>query len=198
MCHSQFNASPPEPKTSKRNKKLDYSGLLQSVITLKTQNGLGVGTLIDEKGHVLTNAHVIGDEAFCYGQFSHKPNLYECTVIATGDTMELDLALLRIEGGHELKSLSWTNLDVDVGEDVMAIGNPKGIGLSLVKGTVAQKKDKHLLLDMSINPGNSGGPVLDQSGKLVGIISFRIQELQGFAYALNQNAVQKFIDSIDF
>ncbi len=198
MCHTQFTATPSAPKTTTRSKKLDYSRLLESVITLKTPNGLGVGTVIDEKGYVLTNAHIIGDEAFCYGQFSHQANLYECTVIASGDAMELDLALLKIEDDQAFKAFSLKEVDVEIGEDVLAIGNPKGIGLSVVKGTVAQTKEKHILLDMSINPGNSGGPVLNQAGELVGIISFRVQELQGFAFAVNKYTIQKFLDSVEF
>lgn len=198
MCHRTFAQENQAKIISKelKDKAVDYEKLMQSVITLKTESGLGVGFLFDQRGYVLTNAHVMGDTEFCFGQFGHISNLFECVLIAKSSDSDIDLAVLKIENDSYFSKLQFDEELPKIGDDVFAIGNPKGLGTSIVKGTIAQVKDKHILLNMSINPGNSGGPVINKKGKIVGVVSFRYKEVEGMAFAISLKTIKLFINSV--
>jgi S1-C subfamily serine protease len=144
------------------------------------QKGLGSGVIIRPDGYILTNEHVIGQAVDVQVTLSDKSILPAKVV---GRDPDSDLAVIKIES--KVKKLptvdfgTWESLAV--GQKVLAIGNPFGLGGSLTVGVVSslgrdiRASDQSPVIkdviqtDASINPGNSGGPLLDSSGKLIGI-----------------------------
>jgi len=140
--------------------------------------GTGSGFLWDERGHVVTNYHVL------QGATSAKVTLadqeYEATFV--GGAADHDLAVLRIEAprGKLVPIRIGTSADLQVGQKVFAIGNPFGLDHTLTTGIVSALGrtiqsvantpiDDAIQTDAAINPGNSGGPLLDSSGRLIGV-----------------------------
>jgi len=140
--------------------------------------GIGSGFIIDDGGRILTNAHVIGDansiEVTMYDQKKYKARLLDRDPVN-------DLALIQIDPRGKLAHLSLGDSDVlQVGQKVLAIGNPFGLGGTLTTGIVSSigrnigSEDGKALegmiqTDAAINPGNSGGPLLDSMGNVIGI-----------------------------
>jgi S1-C subfamily serine protease len=177
--------------------------------------GLGAGVLLNASGDILTNWHVIkgypGALIFLKPQGSSEledANAYGARVIAQDEVA--DLALLRIvKPPSDLHPVAiGTIASVQVAEDIHIIGHPKGKVWSYSTGVVSQVRDpydwtyedgsKHeskvLQLQTAINPGNSGGPVLDDQGRLLGLIAMS-EEGQNLDYAIAVDAVQKFLSS---
>lgn len=140
--------------------------------------GAGSGFLWDDKGHVITNFHVIAGAAEARVRLSDGK---EHTAALVGASPLHDLAVLRIDTGVERTPLPvGTSTDLKVGQKVYAIGNPFGLDWTLTTGIVSaldrslKGEDgsviEHLIqTDAAINPGNSGGPLLDSAGRLIGV-----------------------------
>ena len=184
-------------ETIKQQEKdvFDFDRLLNSMVLLKTENTEGVGFIISEQGHILTNAHVLDGAPFCFGQLAEKSKLIEFNVIADGDSMKLDICLLEPSTTDRFIPMKFSTKPVRIGQTVYTIGNPKGLGLSLSKGYVSQVKDDQIQLDMTVNSGNSGGPVLNESGEVVGIISYLLKDVHGLGFAVNLAAINRFLES---
>lgn len=143
------------------------------------QEGVGSGTIISTEGLILTNYHVIN------GVNGVKVTLYDGTVFGAqliGDDPQNDIAILKINPGKKtLSTLSFGDSgNLEVGRRVFAIGNPFGFGRTMTAGIVSSlgrtiKAPSGRLIkgviqtDAAINPGNSGGPLIDTSGKMIGI-----------------------------
>ena len=156
--------------------------LQQDLFSLDVQTvatGSGSGFLWDEQGHVVTNFHVIEDaqevEVALADGSRHKARL-------VGAAPEKDLAVLQIEAkGLKLRPIPLgTSGDLQVGQSVLAIGNPFGLDQTLTRGVVSalgreiqsatrRKISGVIQTDAAINPGNSGGPLLDSAGRLIGV-----------------------------
>jgi len=144
------------------------------------EGGSGSGSIIDTRGYVLTNNHVIRNAYKVYINLADGSQ-YEGTVAGTDP--ENDLAVLKFDppAGTVLKTVPYGDSDaLKVGQKVLAIGNPFALGGTLTVGIVSalgrpiQITRQHIVRDMiqtdaSINPGNSGGPLLDSRGRMVGI-----------------------------
>jgi S1-C subfamily serine protease len=140
--------------------------------------GAGSGFLWDDKGHVITNFHVIAGAAEARVRLSDGK---EHTAALVGASPMHDLAVLRIDTGVGRAPLPiGTSSDLKVGQKVFAIGNPFGLDWTLTTGIVSaldrslKSEDggviEHLIqTDAAINPGNSGGPLLDSAGRLIGV-----------------------------
>ena len=170
--------------------------------------GSGSGVIINEKGYIITNNHVINDadevEVTLYDN-----EIYKATVIGTDPTT--DLALLQIEADN-LKTLAMVNSDdVEVGEWVLAVGNPMGLNSTVTAGIVSAKarnininKEKFAVesfiqTDAAINPGNSGGALVNLEGDLIGIntaIASRTGTYNGYGFAVPSNIVTKVVEDI--
>lgn len=145
------------------------------------RQSLGSGFVVEKSGYILTNNHVIekADEiivTFGDGSASNIDKQYKAKVI--GADPKTDVALIKIEGDHDFPALNLGNSNtLEVGEWVMAIGNPFGFAKSVTVGVVSAKGraigagpyDNFIQTDASINPGNSGGPLLNVAGEVVGI-----------------------------
>ncbi len=141
------------------------------------QQGLGTGFIIDKEGYILTNNHVVdaADEV--------KVKLLdgkEFNAKIIGRDSKTDLALIKIDPDKSLVPLPLGDSDkLEVGDWVVAIGNPFGLGNTVTAGIVSAKYrhlgmgsyDNFIQTDASINPGNSGGPLLNTAGEVVGINS---------------------------
>ncbi|WP_055108998.1 S1C family serine protease [Paenibacillus ihumii] len=174
--------------------------------------GIGSGFIFDKTGYILTNEHVVhnADIVQVTLQDSEKP--YEAKVLGT--SYELDLAVLKIEGDNNFPSIPLGNSDdTQVGEWLVAIGNPKGFDHTVTAGVLSAKerggiriagengeKDReyeHLLqTDASINPGNSGGPLLNLNGEVVGINVAVSSDAQGIGFAIPTSTVSEVLDKL--
>ncbi len=139
------------------------------------QRSLGSGFIIDKEGYILTNNHVVE------GTDEIKVRLADDTEVEAkivGRDPKSDLALIKIHTDHPLKPLPLGDSDkVEVGDWVVAIGNPFGLGNTVTAGIVSAKYrhigarsyDNFIQTDAPINPGNSGGPLLNTAGEVIGI-----------------------------
>ncbi|MGW1613546.1 trypsin-like peptidase domain-containing protein [Streptomyces sp. NPDC002285] len=166
---------------------------LPSVVTLHVsgseEQGTGTGFVLDDRGHILTNNHVVepaGDDGEISVTF-HSGDTAKATVV--GRDGGYDLAVVKVTGGSDLAPLPLGNSDnVQVGDPVVAIGAPFDLAGTVTSGIVSAKERPitaggessdgsdvsyvdALQTDAPINPGNSGGPLLDAQGRVVGINS---------------------------
>jgi serine protease Do len=140
------------------------------------QHGLGSGVIVSPDGYILTNNHVVQDADKIRVTLMDKR---EFTARVIGTDPKTDLALIKINAGKPLPYSTLGDSDkVEVGDWVMAIGNPFGFNLTVTAGIVSAKGralggnyDDFIQTDASINPGNSGGPLFDTQGRVVGINS---------------------------
>ncbi len=174
------------------------------------QKGLGSGAIIRSDGYILTNEHVIGQSSDVEVTLSDKSQ-YPAKVI--GHDPDSDLAIIKIDPkGKKLTALEFANWDsLAVGQKVLAIGNPFGLGGSLSVGIVSSLgrdiragaqspiiKDV-IQTDAAINPGNSGGPLLDSSGKLIGInaqIYSQSGGNEGIGFAISVKTLKKIVPEL--
>jgi serine protease Do len=140
----------------------------------RARQSLGSGVIASGDGYVVTNFHVVRGADAIVVRLADQSE-FEAKLV--GGDSKTDLALLKIDG-HGLPAMPFGNSDrLDVGEPVMAIGNPFGLDQTVTTGIVSAKErfigsgpyDDFIQTDASVNPGNSGGPLIDVRGALVGI-----------------------------
>jgi serine protease Do len=143
----------------------------------REERAQGSGFIIDPTGYIVTNNHVV-DGARTVDVTLTDGSKYKAKVI--GHDAKTDLALVKIDAGHDLPYVAFGDSDTaHEGDWVIAVGNPYGLGGTVTAGIVsAHGRDIHsgpyddfLQIDAPINPGNSGGPLFNQSGQVVGIDS---------------------------
>jgi serine protease Do len=166
---------------------------------------LGSGFIIDPAGYVVTNNHVI-DKATDIKVTLASGKEYDAKLVGT-DT-KTDLALLKIQASEPLPSVSFGNSDnIRVGDWVMAVGNPFGLGGSVTAGILsARGRDIHegpfddfLQIDASINQGNSGGPTFSMAGEVIGIntaIASPNGGSVGIGFAIPANMAKPVIEAL--
>jgi len=168
-------------------------------------SALGSGFIVDASGIIITNNHVIAgaDEITVILQ---NDETYVAELV--GADAETDLAVLRVDAGEPLPAVPWGNSDVlRVGDWVMAIGNPFGLGGSVSAGIVSARGrdinsgryDNFIQTDAAINRGNSGGPLFDLDGQVVGINSAIYSPTGssvGIGFAIPSNLAQGVVDQI--
>ena len=173
--------------------------------------GSGTGFFFEQDGYILTNEHVIADakEVKVTVQGYDEP----LTATVLGSSYELDLAVLKVESpdGKAFPSLKLGSSDeTQIGDWVMAIGNPYGFDQTLTMGvlsakerpiTIADEQGEHdyehlLQTDASINPGNSGGPLLNEKGEVIGINTAVNAEAQGIGFAIPTTTITKVLDKL--
>src|SRR5882672_3841479 len=156
-------------------------------------NGMGTGVLLDPRGYIVTNHHVVEDVHVIRVRLNDG-STYSARVLARDP--DADLALLKIDADRPLPVMPFgTGKDLMVGETVIAIGNAYGYEHTVTVGVVsALKRDvvlnkeisyKGLIqTDASINPGNSGGPLLNVNGELIGVNVAIRAGAQGIGFAI--------------
>lgn len=171
--------------------------------TPREQHALGSGFVISSDGYIVTNNHVVDGADKIMIILQEGSTGTEAKVI--GRDPETDLALLKIKPEEPLTTLQFADSDVlKVGEWVLAIGNPFGLGHTITAGIVSAKGrvlgagpyDDFIQTDASINPGNSGGPLLNMRGQVVGINAAIIPAGQGLGFAIPSNMAQSIIGQL--
>lgn len=161
------------------------------------RQSLGSGFVINKEGYILTNFHVIENATEIIVTLSSDKKDYKAKVV--GQDQKLDIALIKIKPEVDLPVAPLGNSDdLQIGEWVLAIGNPFGLGGSVTSGIVSQKGrvigagpyDNFIQTDASINPGNSGGPLFNMRGEVVGINTAIIAGGQGIGFATPINMVK--------
>lgn len=156
---------------------MGYDWFLEPVVT---SSGSGSGSIIDKRGYVVTNVHVIENASTITISLSDGSS-YEGSVV--GQDVESDIAVLKFTppADKELKTIAFGNSDsLKIGQKVIAIGNPFGLERTMTTGIISglgrpiQESSSVIIRNMiqtdaAINPGNSGGPLLDSQGKMIGI-----------------------------
>ncbi len=169
-----------------------------------TQHQLGSGVIVSKEGHIVTNDHVIDQMDDIAVELSDGRHLKATLIGADPDT---DVAVLKIDGGAGITPLPFGDSEkVEVGETVMAVGNPYGYEESVTQGIISAKgrSGSETLSDLFqfdavINPGNSGGPLINVRGELIGIneaIYSQSGGWQGVGFAIPSDTVRRTMDSI--
>jgi len=169
------------------------------------QNGLGSGFIIDRNGTILTNYHVV-DGAQKISVTLSDGKSYDAKVI--GKDQKTDIAMVKIDAGQDLPAVTFGDSDrLEVGEWVMAIGNPFGLDHTVTSGIVSAKGrqigagpyDNFIQTDASINPGNSGGPLINLRGEVVGINTAIFSQSGGnigIGFAIPTNSITEVLPQL--
>jgi serine protease Do len=177
--------------------------------TQKVQIGSGSGFFFDKDGYILTNEHVVdgADEIEVIVEGEKEP--FKAKLLGTA--YELDLAVLKIEGDGNFPVLPLgSSEDIQVGDWVVAIGNPYEFEHTVTVGVLSAKEraisipDRNgtrqyqalLQTDASINPGNSGGPLLNLNGEVIGINTAVNAQAQGIGFAIPTSTIAEVLDSL--
>lgn len=174
-------------------KIFDFEQLLHSVVRIKSEDKEGVGFIISKEGHIITNAHILDGNLFCFGFMNQESTPIKYHLIDFDDSEQLDVCILKPEMKRKFTPLEFSSENLKVGQTVFTIGNPRNLGMSLSKGFVSQIKPDHIQLDITLNPGNSGGPVFDEKGYVVGMISYLIKDVNGLGFAVSLKGIHDYI-----
>ena len=177
---------------------------IESVVTISSENisfpnnksGIGSGVIFSNDGYIVTNLHILSGKNINV-KINDGEN-YPASVI--GIDKNTDIAVLKISSKEKLKSISFADSDnLKIGDRVLAIGNPYGIGISVSNGIISATGRDYgnpylqlIQTDAAINPGNSGGALVNENGNLVGInskIFSRTGAYQGIGFAIPSNLV---------
>lgn len=209
----------PEPQLSENTYTLlDFRAISRRVtpavvnIVSKGATGYrlsgGSGVIISSGGYIITNHHVIEDATRIEVTLNNR-RTYQALIV--GKDPQTDLALIKIDEVN-LQPLSYANSDlVDVGEWVLAVGNPFNLASTVTAGIVSAKArniniltgayvvESFIQTDATVNPGNSGGALVNTNGELIGINTAIITESglsEGYSFAIPANLVKKVITDL--
>ncbi|HET8532021.1 MAG TPA: Do family serine endopeptidase [Methylomirabilota bacterium] len=165
--------------------------------------GLGSGVIIDKRGLVLTNFHVVKGADEILIRLSDKRE-YRGQILGTDP--KTDLAVVKFQPDHELTVATLGNSDaLRVGEWAIAIGNPFGLDQTVTVGVISATGrsdvgiatyENFIQTDASINPGNSGGPLVNLKGQVIGVNTAIVAAGQGIGFAIPINMVKRVVDQL--
>lgn len=175
-----------------------------------TRYNLGSGVIIEESGYILTNDHLVRRASRILVKLVENGREYEAEVVARDSAS--DLAILKM-GDSGKKSFSAVELahpeDLILGETVLALGNPFGLGGSVSRGILSSKNrrppqeqqgplevDDWLQTDAAINPGNSGGPLINLNGELIGLNVAIFEQAEGIGFAIPMRRINDSLSKI--
>ncbi len=181
----------------------DFSEVIESsvrsVVSVGTDKSAASGFIVNSEGYIVTNSHVVE------GAKEIKIMTYEREIISAiliGIDINRDIALLKVPGRYTPLKLADSD-SLQVGEKVIAIGNPLGLAFSVSQGIISAVHregpngfEEYIQTDVSLNPGNSGGPLIDSSGKVVGINNFKVGGTEGLGFALESNPIRNVINQL--
>jgi serine protease Do len=153
-----------------------FDRFLQPDDKFEAERSLGSGVIVDKKGFILTNDHVIDQATKIQVALDGDPTKYNGRVV--GFDKDTDLAVVKIDADHDLPVAKLGNSDgVQVGDWVLAFGSPFGLNSTVTAGIISAKDrsnvghqfQRFIQTDAAINPGNSGGPLVNLNGEVIGI-----------------------------
>ena len=172
----------------------------------RVQLGSGSGIVLDDDGHILTNAHVVHDTSEIVISTGDAA-MRKAEVIGTDPVS--DLAVIRLTDQEvPLPKASFGNSDeLEIGDEVLAVGFPFGMGTTATRGIVSglgkvvpfstmSWLTPFLQTDAAINPGNSGGPLVNRCGKVIGVNTLSSEKGQNFNFALPANLVLELVPQL--
>ena len=185
---------------------------ISSVVTISSVNnkllknnrsGIGSGVIFSYDGYIVTNLHILSGQNINV-KLNNGKN-YLASII--GIDKNTDIAVLKISSSEELKPINFANSDsLKVGDRVLAIGNPYGIGISVSNGIISATGRDYgnpylqlIQTDAAINPGNSGGALINENGNLIGInskIFSKTGAYQGIGFAIPSNLVVQIANQL--
>ncbi|MCC3377074.1 S1C family serine protease [Cohnella sp. REN36] len=172
------------------------------------EEGMGSGFIFDSTGYILTNQHVInGADEIKVTVTGHQEKY---TAKLLGSSYDLDLAVLKIEGSDFPTLKLGDSTSANMGDWVVAIGNPYGFDHTVTVGVLSSNEREisiqdsdgtrnyqHLLqTDASINPGNSGGPLINLNGEVIGINTAVSSQAQGIGFAIPTSTITEVLDNL--
>lgn len=175
---------------------------LELFLTAPKKSG-GSGIIVDARGYILTNAHVAKDVTVLTVDIPGEPKPVQAKVVSS--LHDADLALLKIETTQTLQPIDvGSSEDLELGEDVVAIGFPMGLGKTVSKGILSSfVKDLEigpdrtmpslLQTDAAINPGNSGGALINMNGQMIGVVVAMLGRAQNISFILPADEVRKHL-----
>lgn len=183
----------------------DFSGIVrdsvQGVVTISTPDSVATGFIVAPSGYVVTNFHAVSGHEDNIMIITYDRSEHKATFV--GKSSSKDLVLLKIDG-EEYKSLKLANIDeIQVGQKVIAIGNPLGLSFTVTEGIISGLHRpgpsgalEYIQTDVPLNPGNSGGPLINTKGEAVGINNFKIGGAESLGFALESDVIRSEINSI--
>tara|TARA_B100000315_G_scaffold149122_1_gene137892 strand:- start:291 stop:1181 length:891 start_codon:yes stop_codon:yes gene_type:complete len=173
----------------------------KSTVSVLTDVGRGSGAIIKQNGKTVTNAHVIAGASQIAIKTSNN-KLYVVKVL--GIDNNADIAVLMPVGTNESFDIFKfaDSEEVQVGERVIALGNPFGLDFTATQGIVsatnrqAPNGYEYIQIDVPINPGNSGGPLVNDEGRIIGLNNFKVGGGEGLGFAIPANTVSDVMDDI--
>ena len=185
---------------------------IESVVTVYTyggnrsyaNNSIGSGVIFSEDGYIVTNTHIISGNKLIKVKL-HTGEEIDANLIGADENA--DIAVLKINSNSLLKPINVSNSDdLKIGDKVLAIGNPYGIGISVSSGIISATGRDYgnpylelIQTDAAINPGNSGGALINENGNLIGIntkIFSRTGAYQGLGFAIPSNNIVQIASEI--
>ncbi len=193
-----------------------YAHCAPAVVLVLNGQGLGSGTIIKATGDILTSAHVVTGSSQVGVIFKpanadaaiSRKDLQRATVVKYDP--ETDLAVLHVDVGQRVLPIIelGTPEELQVGDDVSAIGHPTGDTWTYTRGLISQLRPHHewrtntedithradvIQTQTPINPGNSGGPLLDDQGRLVGVNAYKTEDAENLNFAVSVTTVRRFL-----
>lgn len=181
--------------------------------------GVGTGIIMSKDGYIVTNAHVIYDDEYGYGeassvqiQMSDEETIYDARIVAYDK--EADIAVLKIDADNLTPAEFGDSSSCEVGEMVVAIGNPLGLQFQNTvtcgiisaldrKVTINDNTMTLIQTDTAINNGNSGGPLINSSGQVIGINSAKMSStysgeatVEGIGFAIPMSEAKSIVDDL--
>jgi serine protease Do len=173
------------------------------------ERSLGSGVLVDPKGYIVTNRHVVDKADRIRVRLQEDPPGVQHDAKVVGTDSETDLAVIKIESNKPLPAAKLGNSDsMQVGDWVLAIGSPFGLNATVTAGIVSYKGrnivpgrqfQSFIQTDAAINPGNSGGPLVNMQGEVVGINTAILTETSSYAgvgFALPSTTVSQVYNQL--
>jgi serine protease Do len=171
-----------------------------AVVSIRSRSGSGSGVIIRADGVILTNAHVVGGSRVVQVGLASGEEL---TGEVLGRDGTIDIAVVRIEGRRLEPAPLGDSDHIQVGQAAIAIGNPVGFERTVTTGVVSaidrslgRNYDELIQTDAAINPGNSGGPLLDSSGRVIGINTAVLRDAVGIGFAVPINLARDVAEQL--
>ncbi len=182
-----------ELETKLNEVSLDFSSIIddvvKAVVSIQTDGSEGSGVIFDSEGYILTNHHVV-DDTTSITAIDYQGKEYDAELI--GVAADIDLAVLKITSTKSFDYLQFADMDdVNVGERVIAVGNPLGLAFSVTEGIISALDRNvddsdvgYIQIDVPVNPGNSGGPIVNINKEIVGITTYKAENSEGLSFAI--------------